>query len=113
MLLLAVDAGVLPWQHDSGRSLDCVVSQVSQVLQSVNSHAYMSTAKADQALRLLTTLAAEVQPTKLSSQPDHCHHIIMTHLQACSDELVKYIERQLQENIFQVTKTQFLLQFMA
>ena len=56
LLLLAADSGLLPAGPRNTSPVVGVLRPVSDILLTINSHAYMAPAKADRALQLLTTV---------------------------------------------------------
>jgi hypothetical protein len=73
LLLLASDASIATKMDDNNSSTLIRITQtLSSVLNSINTHAYMSTHKADKALLLLSLLMKESKPKgRYFSLPEH------------------------------------------
>ena len=63
LLLLAADAQFLQqMSNDGALTLECAIQPILDVVLSVNTHAYMSTDKADRAISMLALLVKESEP---------------------------------------------------
>ncbi|XP_053399349.1 probable methyltransferase TARBP1 [Mercenaria mercenaria] len=103
LLLLASDASIATELDDNNSSTLIKVTQMlATVLNSINTHAYMSTHKADKALLLLILLMKESKP-KGEIQDDQVVKVIHSAVESCQSEILVYVGRQISDSIISVS----------
>ncbi len=67
LLVLALDADIFKQvSEQDGVNVSIILGKVTEVINGINSHAYMPKVKADRAVVLLTTIALEQTPGEMS-----------------------------------------------
>lgn len=93
---LAVDAKVLPLVTDANKpqpSLSGILGNMTQIINSVNSHPYMSAHKAERAVELLLSFISEVG--QITECTDELFVIVHKALTSCQSELLRFIQQRM------------------